>query len=734
MSTVKIVQAKKTSLAVGISSAEASEIVLTRLVDIYGNALAMSDFGTILYITKDPGGATEEIISATGFTVNSDSSVSINAGIVRGLAAKYPYGSGGTASASAAGTVVVVSNNPQIYDSFVSNTGDESIEGVKTFVSSPVVPTPTTDFQAATKKYADDVATGGATYNKEVVAGTYGEDVTAGDKVYFKTSDQKWWKTDADAAATALYVKIGIAQETALADAAGTILTHGLDANQSGLVAGSSYYLSGTAGGISTTKGTNVRFVGVAKSATQLFFDPSTDPESLKIDGQQIYAADSVGTDAYAITLPVTPGAYKAGMIFYFKAGTANTGAATLNVNTLGAKTIKKNFNSTLADNDIVAGQIVGVSYDASNDCFQMTTPVAVAPLQGTHEFGDGSDGALAYDGSTTILGMAPSGSAYTLTRDIFATDLTISTGVTINTGGYKIYVNGTLTRNGTGKICNNGGAGGNGTVGSGTTAGTGGSAGSAAPGITVPAGTVGVGGGAGGAGNTSGAGSSGTAGTAGTAVTNALGVVGATYPASGGAGGASNAAHAGGSGAAGGAAGGVTASKSRVVSAAIANLCAVVVSGTLTLFSVSGGNGGAGGGGGGGGNSSAGGGGGGGGGSGGNGGWVVVFAKTILDNNLGVALLQAKGGTGGDGGAGVAGAANSGGGGGGGAGAGGNGGIVVLVYKSRNGALTHDVTGGSNGSVGAAGAGGSGGGVAGTAGATSVAPVSGVTVEIQIA
>jgi len=38
----------------------------------------------------------------------------------------------------------------------VKITGNQSIDGVKTFISSPVVPTPTTNMQAATKKYVDD--------------------------------------------------------------------------------------------------------------------------------------------------------------------------------------------------------------------------------------------------------------------------------------------------------------------------------------------------------------------------------------------------------------------------------------------------------------------------------------------------------------------------------------------------------------------------------------------------
>ena len=47
-------------------------------------------------------------------------------------------------------------------DSAVQDTGAETIAGVKTFSSSPIVPAPTTDLQAATKKYVDDNAGGGA--------------------------------------------------------------------------------------------------------------------------------------------------------------------------------------------------------------------------------------------------------------------------------------------------------------------------------------------------------------------------------------------------------------------------------------------------------------------------------------------------------------------------------------------------------------------------------------------
>jgi len=80
----------------------------------------------------------------------------------------------------------------------------------------------------------------------------------------------------------------------------------------------------------------------------------------------------------------------------------------------------------------------------------------------GIFSFGDGSDGAHTTSGNET------------LTSDKYYTNLTIATGHTLNTGGYRIFVNGTLTLEGTGKIVRNGNNGGNG--GTGTAAGAGGS------------------------------------------------------------------------------------------------------------------------------------------------------------------------------------------------------------------------------------------------------------------
>jgi hypothetical protein len=87
------------------------------------------------------------------------------------------------------------------------------------------------------------------------------------------------------------------------------------------------------------------------------------------------YAADTGSADTYAIALTPKLLAYTTGMPITFKAANANTGASTLNVDSLGATEIKKNHDQALAAGDIEAGQLVTVIYDGTN--FQMQSQVA---------------------------------------------------------------------------------------------------------------------------------------------------------------------------------------------------------------------------------------------------------------------------------------------------------------------------------------------------------------------
>jgi hypothetical protein len=62
--------------------------------------------------------------------------------------------------------------------------------------------------------------------------------------------------------------------------------------------------------------------------------------------------------------------------------------------------------------------------------------------------YGTGSDGDVTLDGSTTILGMAPSSSVYSMTRDMYFNDLTINANVRLSPNGYRTFVKGTLKFN----------------------------------------------------------------------------------------------------------------------------------------------------------------------------------------------------------------------------------------------------------------------------------------------
>jgi len=77
--------------------------------------------------------------------------------------------------------------------------------------------------------------------------------------------------------------------------------------------------------------------------------------------------------NAYTATYSVAPAAYYNGQIFSVIASFANTGSATFNVNTLGAKTIKKVIAgalTNLASGDVPAGEVLMLAYNTANDVF----------------------------------------------------------------------------------------------------------------------------------------------------------------------------------------------------------------------------------------------------------------------------------------------------------------------------------------------------------------------------
>jgi microcystin-dependent protein len=104
------------------------------------------------------------------------------------------------------------------------------------------------------------------------------------------------------------------------------------------------------------------------------------------VDGSGIldYAADAGAENAITVTLSPALTAHVVGMPIYVKVSNTNTGAATIAVNALASKPLKKLGNTALAAGDIRSGQVVPVAYDGTNYQLLSTPPSTdAATLQG---------------------------------------------------------------------------------------------------------------------------------------------------------------------------------------------------------------------------------------------------------------------------------------------------------------------------------------------------------------
>lgn len=113
---------------------------------------------------------------------------------------------------------------------------------------------------------------------------TLGETVAFGEVCYSKAADSKWWLADADDDTTAGNVDLGMCVVGGAANATGTMLRIGkirADAKFPTLTVGASAYVSTTPGAVTQTQpsGTDdvIRKIGFARTADELWFNPSTD-------------------------------------------------------------------------------------------------------------------------------------------------------------------------------------------------------------------------------------------------------------------------------------------------------------------------------------------------------------------------------------------------------------------------------------------------------------------------
>jgi len=150
MADLNLYVASKPTTTSASTAIGATSMTVAAVQDRLGNTLTMADFGTKGRGVISPGKTKEEQFTFTGISSTTISGI-------KWVTMKSPYTeTSGFAKAHAAGERVILSTNgPEFYDTFLNKGNDETIAGIHTFSTSPVVPTGGTGTQAANH---DDIA------------------------------------------------------------------------------------------------------------------------------------------------------------------------------------------------------------------------------------------------------------------------------------------------------------------------------------------------------------------------------------------------------------------------------------------------------------------------------------------------------------------------------------------------------------------------------------------------
>ena len=137
------------------------------------------------------------------------------------------------------------------------------------------------------------------------------------------------------------------------------------------------------------------------------------------------------GTDTITASGSPTVTAYATGAMYYFTPAATNTGAATINIDSLGAKSITKNGTTALAAGDLTSGKVAVVVYDGTR--FQLVAG-----------FSASSTGNITFSGNTID---TTSGAIimYPSTKNVLV-NVTSDMAAGISPGAYAFQVRGTYS------------------------------------------------------------------------------------------------------------------------------------------------------------------------------------------------------------------------------------------------------------------------------------------------
>lgn len=177
------------------------------------------------------------------------------------------------------------------------------------------------------------------------ITGTAGQSLSAGDAVILSEGSGgntagKWYKADADQTyLSTLAPQIGMVQDAIASGASGSIRVGGRITGLSGLNPGTLYYISATAGAITSSAPANAKPIGVADSTTSIILQPPTPWASATVPGLvSIGAQTFAGVKTFTAPILSAPA---------FSALPTGIGAF---VTSYAASDTTKNNNTTLAD------------------------------------------------------------------------------------------------------------------------------------------------------------------------------------------------------------------------------------------------------------------------------------------------------------------------------------------------------------------------------------------------